>query len=282
MTGFSCQKLQLHFMAENEKNRGYTKEDEIKQEINHTFEVCRQLLTIRWQAVGIAITLISAYWIFALPEIVDKKQEPGVMYLLLFLGVFFSIIILLVWRFINHAIKDEETGYWDTVFTCQTLLKNYSGLCEKQLEEKRVYIRNCDLKIYRLTQCLSNEFDDKIAEKIVKKFNKLSPEKQYELTKKNLYHKRFEKGQLKFDWLTFGLIIVFWVIGCLLLYQIYFLDANNALFKLFKTNFYNFSFISKFISLYGLTSIIFTVGLFYFIYKYYWKEYLTPNFLRSN
>jgi len=245
----------------------YTKEDEIKLELENLYKRCVQLLTIRWQAVGIAIALISGFWIFAMREMVTNNQKPGVIYLLIFLGVFFSIIILFVWRYITHLLGDEEAQYWDSVFICNKLLKEneVSKLTDEEIRVKQDEIRETDLKIYNLMQYLSNEFDDFWDNKfrLNNLFFLLFKDEKLKLSNENIYQKKFEKGQWKFDWWIFCLIVILWIFGWAAFYEIFLLDSENNFYILFR---------SLILWIFIVYAIFLLPIIFYFL------EYLIPNF----
>jgi Na+/melibiose symporter-like transporter len=242
----------------NRKNMGYTIEDAIKTEIDNLYQRNSQLLTIRWQAVGIAITLISAFWIFALPEIFDKEQQLGIIYLLLFCCIFFSIIMLLVWRYIANVLTEEELEYWHYLFVYQTLLKKYSGLREDQLNEREKQIKNYDLKIFQIRESLKGEFD--------KRFDYLNNRQLKNLSEAKIYSKCYEIGHWRFD------LYAFLLIGCLYIAGLYFFYktsvthvCHSALFNLFQT--------------YYIAVVVFVVIILLPI-RCYIKKYLIPNFKR--
>jgi hypothetical protein len=216
----------------------FTKEDEIKKEIDELYKRNTQILTIKWQAVGISITLISGFWILLASQIVDKDQKLGIMYLLFFLGVFFSIIILLGWRYIAHTLTEEETLYSDNIFVLTKLLKDpiFSELSEKQImnnedeiRKKEMEIRKKDLVIYHLNHCLSSEFDESFNLK----------DKEDGLIKREvfpkLYPEMFHKGQLRFDKWAFCIIFFLFTAGTIFFILIWNInDSTNVFFNFFK------------------------------------------------
>jgi len=211
--------------------------------------------------------LISGFWIISIPQIFGKKQELGVVYLLLFLGVVFSIIVLLTWRFITHLISDEEVGYRDNIFINQKFLpellkdEKFSELDDQQIMKKKDEIREKYFAIYLIKECLSNEFDNSF------NFSDTQLKKLIE-KKPTLYPKRFEKGKLRFDWLIFYLIYSFFISGLYLFYLTLTIQVSN-------NNFFNF--YKSLILLIPIISLL----LFYFIIKYA-KDYLFQNFIVSN
>jgi hypothetical protein len=262
----------------------YTKEDEFKLELENLYKRCLQLINIRWQTVGITITLISAFWIFVLPEIFDTEQNPNVMYLLLFLACLFSIIVLFVWRFITHVLSDEEAAYWDNVFVTNKLLieTNVSKFSEKQLKDKVNKIRKKELIFHNFIRCLSDEFDNFKDKKpnLVNYFFLLSDNEKCRLLgiateieekpslEKKIYSKRFESGRWKFDWAAFSIILVLYLFGGIVFSRAYIPNSNIEILKFFW-------------SLFPWSFYIY-VGVMSIVLILYILEYLIPNFNWKN
>ncbi len=254
----------------------FTREEDIRRDLEITEKKPAQLLSIRWQAVGIVIALMSGIWGITVSSILRENLELGVIYLSIFLGILFSIVILFVWRYIHHLIGDEEAQYQQGIFFRRELLKleNLDSLSLEEFKKEEENIKNTKLKIYWLEHHLRNEIGDSTSEgkSIIANFNKLDDSKKILLHKK-LNYIPFENGQWKFDRMTFVLIISSWIIGGYLLFLIssYNQISNNQFFMLFH------DIASKYYILY-----VYFLIIGFFILRYFLK-YLIPNgFIRLN
>lgn len=257
-----------------------TNKEELLRKINYSDKLCIQLLSNRWQAVGFTILLISGFWTIMLSKSLDKDQSINNIYLLFFLGTLFSIIVLSLWRYVNHVITEEEFGHKDSIFKNRKLIEDLSisnpGYCDDQLRIKIDSIEKNELKIDHFLEGLNNEFDydeEKPASyALFQKFFSLSDEKKLEFSKKNLknlYPIRFEKGQRNFDLYVFYCVSCFGIIGEVLLILLLYLNFN-FLSMIFK-DFTFWIYIGASVSYTGLF-MLFDGLLVIYIFSNFWKR----------
>jgi hypothetical protein len=250
-------------------------EDYLKEEIAQSNSRANQLIILRWQAFGFVVAISTAVWVLITSRIFDKFPDFGVIYLLIFLGILFSISIVLVWRYVTHQLTNEERTLLDNKFIFQQLL-NSTELNSKESKktEDNIFIpmeevRNNELKILHLKEGLSNEFDnfDKPDFSFYKMFSSLDPLQRHQLAEK-INYKRFEKWQWIYDIFFLGVTVILWIIGGFLFPQIMTQTSDDLFFNFFKEQ---------------LWWIFFYILLLLpFLFLYYMSECITPNFFMPN
>jgi hypothetical protein len=248
----------------------FTNEDYLKQSIDQSNSRANQLIILRWQAFGFMVAISTAVWVLIASKIFDKFPNFGVIYLLIFLGILFSIGIVLVWRYVTHQLTNEERTLQDNKFIFQQLLNSpESKKIEDNIPISMEEVRNNELIILHLKEGLSNEFDDfdKPDFSLYKIFSSLDPLQRRQLAEK-INYKRFEKWQWIYDRFFLGVTVILWIIGGFLFTQIMTSPSDDFLIIFFKEQ---------------LWWIFFYILLLLpFLFLYYMSECITPNFFMPN
>lgn len=199
--------------------------DLLKQLISYEFTTAQQLKNSRWQIFVLLFGIVSTFWALLVGKIFDSESF-GEMYLLIFLGIIFTILLLFAWRFINHLLLNEEVENLDAahlnLFLLEQLSKreNFPKMIEEDLYLWKDKMTTEKLKIDHLMEGLSNEFDyffkndpdHKADSDLRKMFRSLNDDKKRKLSDE-LHYIRFEKGQWTKDLGVFCLIALLWAIG---------------------------------------------------------------------
>jgi len=264
-------------------DKGFTNKDVILRELDISEEKPAHLLTLRWQAVGFVVTIITAFWVILFSNFFTKRLEIDIIYLSIFSGILFSIIILLFWRYITHILMHEEFCYYDNMFIMKELLKdsNLSRYTDEFVKDRWREIKHHELKVYQIETFFGNEFDNdskvsELSKKFSDKFYSLNSVKR-DILFKTIYCKKFlfkskefEKGLVKFDWFIGFIIIFLYFVGVYVLILMNNLSkTRHIIFKILRQGFWFdcFNWFNLIIIIY----ILILLGICWYFYAYLYQ-----------